>query len=656
MGIPPLLTLRPAPFPALAAAVCLVAAMVGVAVLDDYGVGYDERATRELAIRSVDYVLGDPNALHSSHDRFYGVAFELPLLLAERGLGLRDSRDIHLMRHLLTHLFFILGAFFCGLLAHRMFGSRGLAVLAMLLFLLHPRLYAHSFFNSKDIPFAAMFMIALHLAHRAFRKETTGAFVLCGLAVGVAANLRIFGLLLPLAVLAMRMLDLWHAGDRAERQRVLASTGAFAAAALTTMYALHPYYWANPLRFIEGLQVLSQHPTAISTLFQGEAFRSDEVPPHFIPTWFAITTPPLTLLLAGVGAAVICASGLAHPRRMLRNGELRFRFLLLGCATLPVAVAIALQANIYDDWRHMYFLWAPASLLAAAGLQWLAGPAKPTALRRRLAYVAAGAGLACVLVSMAALHPHQQVYFNQLADRRAPGGLAQRFTMDYYAASYRQGLEHLLERYPDAVLQVRGRGQGGNLARNREILEEHNRRRILMPPAWTAEFLIGDNMRLRGRDMPSEPVIYERQTYGSAYLQVVAPKLVWGTPWPDSDSYRKAHLSLPRGGALAEAHFDVHLSNGALYYIREGCGPVDTEARFLLHVFPLHATDLPAHRRKHGFNNRDFDFDWRGGFFDGHCITQEPLPDYPIARISTGQFVRGGGPVVWKVDFPVNEK
>ena len=390
LGIPLRPTLQAAPFPALAAAVCLAAAIVGVAVLDDYGVGWDEKIQRQIATWNAQYVLGDSDALPNSHEAFYGMAVEMPLLLAERALGLSDSRDIHLMRHLLTHLFFILGAFFCGLLAHRLFGSRGLAVLAMLMFLLHPRLYAHSFFNSKDVPFAAMFMIALHLTHRAFRKETTGAFALCGLAAGLACNLRVFGLLLLPAVLAMRALDLGAAGDGAERRRVLARAGAFTAAALATMYVLHPYYWTDPLRFVEGLQVLSQHPTLVSNWFQGEEFRSDEVPPHFVPTWFAITAPPVTLLLAGIGAAVICATGLAHPRRALRNGGMRFRLLLLGCAALPVAAVIALRANVYDDWRHLYFLWAPVSLLAAAGLHWLAAFGEPRPLRRRLALVGGG--------------------------------------------------------------------------------------------------------------------------------------------------------------------------------------------------------------------------------------------------------------------------
>lgn len=116
----------------------------------------------------------------------------MPALLVERLLGLTYRRHQLLTRHGLIHLVFLLG---------------GLAVFAMLVFLLHPRLYAHSFFNSKDIPFASMFLIALLLIHRAFRQDTVAGFVALGVGVGVATNLRIMGMVLVSVVVALRAGD-----------------------------------------------------------------------------------------------------------------------------------------------------------------------------------------------------------------------------------------------------------------------------------------------------------------------------------------------------------------------------------------------------------------------------------------------------------------
>ena len=445
---------------------------MGVGVVDDYGTHVDEVDLRRIGLANVDYIAtGDISGLSQAEDiayRYYGIAFETPLMLAERALGLQDTRHIYLTRHLLTHLFFIAGGFVCGMLAYRTLGCKYVALLAMLLFLLHPRLYAHSFFNPKDIPFAVMLLIALYLAHRAFRKDTLGAFLLCGIGVGLAINLRVFGLMLIPMILAMRGLDLWQAG-RADRKHILASAGIFAGAALAVVYIIHPYNWENPLRFIEGVRELSQHPIIIENLFMGEVYRSDAVPWNYIPVWFAITAPPVALLLGAIGCAAVCWQGISRPFAALNDREIRFRVLLLGCFALPVVVAIALQSNIYHAWRQMYFLWAPFCLLAAVGLHrvanirmekggswkigarlpgWVRGGGRLHIAQRTLAYGAAGFGLITTATAMFALHPYEYVYFNALVDTKTPGALAKRYDMDYWRMSERQSLEHLLARYP----------------------------------------------------------------------------------------------------------------------------------------------------------------------------------------------------------------
>ena len=101
------------------------------------------------------------------------------------------------------------------------------------------------------------------------------------------------------------------------------------------------------------------------------------------------------------------------------------------------------------------------------------------------------------------------------------------------------------------------------------------------------------------------------------------------------------------------AAFDLHVRGGELFYVREPCSPEDVASPFLLHVFPADPADLPEGRRGLGFESRDFHFDWRGVFADGVCATRAPLPDYPLARVRTGQYRPGQseGPPLWQVEF-----
>ncbi len=650
--------LRRIPFPALALGVCLVFAAVGVGTLDDYGVGADEVHWRENAVINADYILGKPYEFPYEHNRFYGAVLELSLLLTERGLGLQDSRSIHLVRHIVTHLFFIAGGFCCGLLAYRMFGSRRIALLAMLLFLLHPRLYAHSFFNIKDPTFAAMFMIALYFTHRAFRKDTPGAFALCGAAVALATNMRIFGLLLPPMILAMRGLDWRFAGGSERRKSIVITGAAFAGAGMLTFYIVSPFLWENPLRVVEWFQMLSQIPTRVVNLFLGRTILPDELPPHYIPVWFIITAPPAALLLGGAGAAAVCWRAFRGPIAALRSGELRFLVMLLGCFVLPIAVVIVLQSNTYNGWRHFYFLWGPFCLLAAAGLHWLAGNGggggsgcRYRMLRRVAVYGAAGAGIISIGAAMVSLHPNQHVYFNALADRETPGRLGERFDLDYWEVSLPQGMKYLLERYPDATVKVLDAPQ---VVRNLPILPAAERGRIALSGDRAADFHVGNDGNMRARAMASEPAVYTIRAYGSDLLAVVAPRLVWGDGVrPGEDAYRAAYRAVTAAGnPAARSDFEVYIGDGALYYVKDDCAPADTAARVVLHLYPVDKGDLPAYRREYGFDNRSFNFDWRGGYFDGKCITQEPLPDYPVARIRTGQWIPGEGDI-WRAEFRV---
>ena len=671
--------LRRLPFWAQALALCALFAIAGGAVLDDYGSTGDENIQRRIAHANLAYIAsGATDEMYYSDHRYYGVAFEMPLLLTERALRLQDTRHIYLTRHLLSHLFFIAGGFVCAMLAYRMLGSRWIAIFAMLLFLLHPRLYAHSFFNTKDIPFAAMLIIALYLAHRAFRKNTGGAFLLCGIVVGLAINLRPFALMLLPLILAMRAPDLWQASGWADRKRILATGGIFAAAALATLYISYPHYWENPLRFVEGVRVLSQHPTIAENLFMGEIHRSDAVPWFYIPAWFAITAPPVALALGSIGCAAVCWQAISRPLAILRDRETRFRIMLLGCFALPVAVVIALQSNIYDDWRQMYFLWAPFCMLAAIGLHRLANIGAGSGIwniaarlpawvrggrlhiaQRALAYGVAGFGLITTLTAMFALHPYEYVYFNPLADTKTPGALAERYDLDYYRIAPRQALEYLLARYPDAPLRVWMDNT------SRQIMPQNARERIPISSLYAADFIIWSPgwrnqlpdtnpreagyylhplVNLREENMRDQPPVHSVRAYDSPLA------LIYGK---DVAAYNAAYADIAANGdRLARADFDIYAYDGALYYISADCpppAPSRADSRIFLHITPANPADLPADRREFGFENLDFLLNNHAAFFDGKCIHRQPLPAYPIARVKTGRFVSGNA--VWRADI-----
>ena len=121
----------------------------------------------------------------------------------------------------------------------------------------------------------------------------------------------------------------------------------------------------------------------------------------------------------------------------------------------------------------------------------------------------------------------------------------------------------------------------------------------------------------------------------------------------DADRYLAAYRAISSGafGApAARAPFDLYLDGRALLYLREPCSPGEAEERFFAHFYPEAPDAVPGRRREHGFENRDFAFGERGRLDDGRCLAILPLPDFPVARLRTGQWAPGEGDS-WSVEI-----
>ena len=658
--------LKRARFHSLVLVVWALFLIAGLALVDDYGVSLDTGGQlvtggqRLLAINTVNYVLhGDP-ALLQLHDRFYGAALELPLLLlTERVLGLEDPRHVYLTRHILTHLWFLIGGFCCYLLAFRLSGDRLAALLVMLLFLLSPRLYAHSFFNSKDPVFASAFVMALLVVSRAFDKDSVGAYRWGGMAAGLLVHLRIMGVVLLAVVLLFRAWAWFRAGGRAARRRVAATTGAFALWGGLVLFISLPYFWGDPAgRLSEYWTVLADHPTVYLELFRGKVFSSAALPWDYVLHWFAISQPPVTLLLGllGLGALGLAAGGVvrrgagAGPGVAWGAAELRFGVLLATCFALPLIAFVLLRATAYHDWRHFYFLHGPFCLLATfalMGLRQLPAPGRRKKWLGGAVCALTAAGLSAAALEMAQIHPNQHLYFNFFVDRKTPERLRERYETDYWNMMLRQGYEHILRQTPASTINMRPREIHSRAAINLNvlILPAAARSRFTYDPARDPDFhLSGRGTATRG-GLPKDPflpVLHRIKVYNNTMMTVSTSDLSRVDP-AVAAAYRALHRAVTTGEPAARGGgFDVHLHGGRLAWVKEACEPGELMAPFRIALYPVDAGRLPKPRRNWGY----FELDARGVRFDGKCLGARRLPDFALARIRLGQ------PGRWEVDIP----
>ena len=642
---------------------CVLFLIAGLAIVDDYGVSPDTETQRSIALNTLNYILHDDQTLlRRAADRFYGVAFEAPLfLLTERVLGLEDPRHVYLARHVLTHLWFLIGGFCCYLLARRLSGDRLIALLVMLLFLLSPRIYAQSFFNSKDAVFASAFVMALLVASRAFDRDSVGAYRWCGAAAGLLVNLRIMGVVLFAVVLVFRAWAWFRAGGDAARRRVVATTGVFALWGGLVLFISLPYLWGDPAgRLAEMVVMLAAYPNIVFELFRGQEFSSAALPWDYVLRWFAISQPPVTLLLGllGLGALGLAAGGVvrrgagAGPGAAWGVAELRFGVLLATCFVLPLLAFVLLRPNTLNSWRHFYFLHGPFCLLATfalMGLRQLSVRGLRTGWLGGAACALTAAGLCVVAVQMAQIHPNQYLYFNFLADRKTPERLNERYETDYWNMVLRQGYEHILRQGPASTINMRPRGWVSSprqVNRNVQILPAAARNRFTYDPKRDPDFYLASNAINPSPEAPKAffpPVLHRLKVYNNTMLTVSTPDLS-RVDSAVADAYRALHRTETAGEPAARAGgYEVYRHGQRLAWVKEACEPGELMSPFRFALYPADVRRLPAHHQKRGY----FELGVRGVRFDSKCLGAARLPDFALVRARLGQ--RGE----WEVDVPL---
>ncbi|HXH07464.1 MAG TPA: hypothetical protein VNI83_12860, partial [Vicinamibacterales bacterium] len=95
---------------------------------------------------------------------------------------------------------------------------------------------------------------------------------------------------------------------------------------------------------------------------------------------------------------------------------------------VPLGLAIARRATLYDEIRHLFFIVPPLAVIAAAG--WTAAVARVRGGLRAALVAALALGLAEPVVFQVRNHPNQIAYFNAAAG--GPRGAFGRFEMDYW--------------------------------------------------------------------------------------------------------------------------------------------------------------------------------------------------------------------------------
>ena len=427
---------------------------MGILLLNDYGMSWDEAVQRRHGLVALDQIIEQfdlnvkpfaPEGYTRKHpSRYYPVFFSMMASLVERGLGIEeDFVRRYYVRHLLTFLVFNLGLGFMYSLIFQATKNTWLGVLGLLLVVLHPRLFAHAFYNPKDIILLGFYAMGTYTLLQFYQHPTWQRAIWHGIACGLAINTRMPAVILPAMTIGLFLTNqLWSNGKWVFRLQKMGHLLVSIVVTVGVTLLFFPYLWTETLsRSAQTFEVMAKYPWGSSNLFFGSFIQGDQTPWYYIPAWIGLTTPLPMLAAIVVGIGLTLWGMIRKPTLTLfgKPNPHQIPSILLGLSIGPILAVIILESTLYNGWRHLYFVYPLLAAILAIqfGNWWTIKKASP-----RNSALLAGAGLFLFLpglVFMVQHHPHQQVYFNQLA----PPPLAENFDMDYWGVSYRQGLKKL---------------------------------------------------------------------------------------------------------------------------------------------------------------------------------------------------------------------
>jgi hypothetical protein len=203
--------------------------------------------------------------------------------------------------------------------------------------------------------------------------------------------------------------------------------GLFIITTIATLYIFWPLMWKDPVHdFIDVFQRYSHYGWRGPVLFNGITKNADHLPPIYIPEWICISTPILIVITGVIGCIWVILNFVSKPWKVLTDRVERNYLLYLFCLIAPMITIVVLRSSIYDDWRHLYFIYPSFVLIAMFVLNKL--------LQTKAKKIIAGICIEQVVMIVSFMvrnHPFSQVYFNEFVSHEDEY-LRKNFELDYW--------------------------------------------------------------------------------------------------------------------------------------------------------------------------------------------------------------------------------
>ena len=431
--------------------------ILGIGIYNDYGISFDENINRTNGFVSLNYVINffnlnfDLNPFYKNVpqineyiDREYGIVFDLPAAAIEVILGIKNTKDIYLLRHLMTFVIFFLSTICFYFLCLNIFKDKLISLIGLIILIFSPRVFAESFYNSKDIIFLSFFILSIHTNVKFLIFKSNTNIFFAALFSALMTDVRVIGIFL---IFITFFFLFFHSGKLNIKEKILIFFK-YLFIYTVTLFVFWPFLWENSFsNLLNALSEFKNYPWNGDVLYFGEFIKAKFVPWHYFLVWFFITTPLIFFIIIFCGflfSGKILINNLINVEKN-KNANLwnnQYEMILIYIFSIffiPFFSIIFFDSTLYTGWRQLYFLYPPLIIL---GLHFLIFLKKSFYNFFKIVLILLVLQLSFTSYFLIKNHPHQYVYFNGLSNLF----VKKNFAYDYWGVSNHSTIKYLLDK------------------------------------------------------------------------------------------------------------------------------------------------------------------------------------------------------------------
>lgn len=317
--------------------------------------------------KELDNKLSYIDEISKSIEKDHGIAPYYPLTSVVLNLPYHKWINVW---HMYTFVLFFIGVIFMYKLIKYLYKKENVAMVTTLLYFLSPRIFIDAFHNNKDIILMSFLVIMIYYGIKFINEKKVKDAILFGLISGILCNIKIIGLFFLFIIGFSYIINLFKTRQFNKRNFILGIIALFLS--LSVWIILTPAIWVDSFNIIDFIDYCLKNAVdfrvKFSVFFEGSYYNSiiRPLPWYYLLKMMSITLPLIISLLFIISVFLIIINLFKKRNKCLF-------YLLIPFAIFIIInfIFIFFKPNIYNGWRHFYFLYGLIIIISSYIISYL---------------------------------------------------------------------------------------------------------------------------------------------------------------------------------------------------------------------------------------------------------------------------------------------